>query len=118
MNDLMTALGLIPAIKPVLPYVGIAWAADAALMTVLPPPSGTTGAYAILWNIANKIAMNFGNARSAAAPAVVAAVSTAVTQAAKQADAAGPVPAALIAAAAIDALTSAPAAKTPSAPGA
>ena len=71
--DLMQLIAGIPGIGPYLPYVAIAVALASALATSLPAPDATaSGAYKVLYEAANWIALNKGHATNATAPAVAA----------------------------------------------
>lgn len=67
--DLMTALDAVPGIGPALPYIAALIAVFTALAATLPPPKVVTGWYAQMYRVVNFVAMNFGHARNATAPA-------------------------------------------------
>ncbi|WP_428486007.1 hypothetical protein [Rhodopila sp.] len=68
--DLMTALAAIPAAGPLLPYIAAAITICAGVAIALPhPAAGATGIYPTIYAVVNFIALNFGHARNAEAPA-------------------------------------------------
>lgn len=75
--DLMTMLAAIPGAGPTLPYVAAAVAICACATVVLPrPAAGATGIYSAVYAVVNFVALNFGQARNATAPAAVPAMPT------------------------------------------
>jgi len=66
--DLMNAVSALPGVGPALPYIAFGVAVCAALATTLKPPAAP-GWYSILYGLVNFVALNFGHAKNATAPA-------------------------------------------------
>ena len=73
--DPITILSAIPGIGPFLPWIIFAGTVAAALGTVLPHPTGTTGWYPKLYAVIAWLGLNIGKARNfpAVTPATISA---------------------------------------------
>ena len=68
--DLMSTLAAIPGATHFLPYLTAVVALCAAVAVALPRPNGgATGFYPVFYAVVNFIALNFGQAKNASAPA-------------------------------------------------
>ena len=68
--DLMSTIAAIPGATHFLPYLTAVVAICAAVAVALPHPgSGATGIYPVFYAVVNFIALNFGQAKNAGAPA-------------------------------------------------